>query len=130
MVHHELSSGAMLIANDSQIHAVEDAHFKLLELPRERSELSQRQMATKLVLTLGKTHYSVKALIASGGVKTQRFVNSERKSGYIYVLTPAGIAQRLQLASTLLECKRREFGDWKLRLLSSRIGSSSAIDNI
>lgn len=72
-------------------------------------ELSQRPMTEKLGLMPGKAHYLVKVLIASGWVKTHRFVDAEHKTGYIYVLTSAGIVQRFRLANNLLERKRLEF---------------------
>ena len=123
VVQFALEARRLPIANHSQIHAVEDAQYKVLELLRKHPELSQRQMAEKLGLTLGKTHYSIKALVAAGWVKTQRFVNSDHKAGYIYVLTPSGISQRLALANSLLERKRREFErlGTEIALLEDRI---------
>ena len=111
------------VANDSQIHAVKDAQYKVLELLRKHPELSQRQMPEKLGLILGKTHYSIKALVSAGWVKTQRFVNSDHKAGYIYALTPSGASKRLALANSVLERKRREFErlEAEIALLEDRI---------
>ena len=66
-------------------------------------------MAQRLGLTLGKMHYSLKALVTAGLVKAERFAESERKMGYWYILTPAGVAERVVLAARLLERKRLEF---------------------
>ena len=70
----------------------------MLELLRESPDL-----------TLGKTHYSIKALIEAGWVSAEPFAKSDKKAGYLYVLTPAGIGQRPALAASLLERKCTEY---------------------
>ena len=71
--------------------------------------MTQREMAQALGMTLGKTHYSLKALIQAGWVKVERFAQSDNKAGCIYVLTPDGIAERITLAARLLAKKRAEY---------------------
>ena len=87
----------------------EDAAVALLRLLEEHPEYSQRQLARALGVSLGKTHYLLKALLAKGWVKAQNFQRSDRKLGYLYVLTPAGIRQRLQLTQAFLARKEREY---------------------
>lgn len=71
--------------------------------------MTQREIAEALGMTLGKTHYSIKALIDAGLVRAERFAQSEKKLGYLYVLTPSGLAERIKLAARLLERKRVEY---------------------
>ena len=73
--------------------------------PSTRSASSRRALG----VSLGKTHYLLKALLAKGWVKAQNFQRSDRKLGYLYVLTPAGIRQRLQLTQAFLARKEREY---------------------
>ena len=87
----------------------EDAKYRVIELLADNPDLTQREMAERLGLTLGKTHYSLKALAKTGLIKVERFAESDRKMGYLYVLTPAGVAERVVLAARLLERKRLEF---------------------
>ena len=87
----------------------EDAKFRVIELLADNPDLTQREMAQRLGLTLGKTHYSLKALAKAGLIKAERFAESDKKMGYWYVLTPAGLAERVVLAARLLERKRLEF---------------------
>ena len=87
----------------------EDAKYRVIELLADNPDLSQREMAQRLGLTLGKTHYSLKALAKTGLIKAERFAESDKKMGYWYVLTPAGLAERVVLAARLLERKRLEF---------------------
>ena len=87
----------------------EDAAVALLRLLEEHPEYSQRQLASALGVSLGKTHYLLKALLAKGWVKAQNFQRSDRKLGYLYVLTATGIRQRLQLTQAFLARKEHEF---------------------
>ena len=89
--------------------ADEDAAVALLRLLEEHPEYSQRQLATALGVSLGKTHYLLKALLAKGWVKAQNFQRSDRKLGYLYVLTPAGLRHKLQLTQAFLARKEREY---------------------
>ena len=48
----------------------EDAKYRVIELLADNPDMTQREMARRLkALTLGKTHYSLKALVAAGLVK-------------------------------------------------------------
>jgi EPS-associated MarR family transcriptional regulator len=89
--------------------ADEDSAVALLRLLEEHPEYSQRQLARELGVSLGKTHYTLKALLAKGWVKAQNFQRSDRKLGYLYVLTPTGIRHRLQLTQVFLARKEREY---------------------
>ena len=85
------------------------AHLELLRLLEQHPEYSQRQLAVALGVSLGKTHYLLKALLGKGYVKAQNFQRSDRKLGYLYVLTPQGVRQRLQLTQAFLLRKEREY---------------------
>lgn len=75
----------------------------------ERPALTQRQLAEALGVSLGKTNYIVRAVLARGWVKAENFRRSNNKLGYIYVLTPQGIAQRLRLTQTFIARKEHEY---------------------
>ncbi len=85
------------------------AHLELLRLLEQHPEYSQRQLAVSLGVSLGKTHYLLKALLGKGYVKAQNFQRSDRKLGYLYVLTPQGVRQRLQLTQVFLARKESEY---------------------
>ena len=70
--------------------------------------LSQRELARDLGVSLGATNYALKALIGQGLVKADNFVRADRKAGYLYVLTPAGMRTKARLARDFLERKREE----------------------
>ena len=85
------------------------ASVALLRLIEEHPDYSQRQLALELGVSLGKTHYLLKALLAKGWVKVKNFRRSDRKLGYLYVLTPTGIRERLRVTQAFLACKEREY---------------------
>jgi EPS-associated MarR family transcriptional regulator len=98
----------------------EDAAVALLRLLEEHPEYSQRQLASALGVSLGKTHYLLKALLAKGWVKAQNFQRSDRKLGYLYVLTPAGVRRRVELTRAFLLRKEQEYEDLRGQILLLR----------
>ena len=96
------------------------AHLELLRLLEQHPDYSQRQLAVALGVSLGKTHYLLKALLGKGWVKAQNFQRSDRKLGYLYVLTPQGVRQRLQLTQSFLVRKEREYEMLKHQIVSLR----------
>jgi len=101
-------------------NASQTAHLDLLRLLEQHPEYSQRQLAVALGVSLGKTHYLLKALLGKGWVKAQNFQRSDRKLGYLYVLTPQGVRQRLRLTQSFLVRKEREYEMLKSQIVSLR----------
>ena len=95
-------------------------HLELLRLLEQHPDYSQRQLATALGVSLGKTHYLLKALLGKGWVKAQNFKRSDQKLGYLYVLTPQGVRQRLQLTQSFLARKESEYDMLKTQIVSLR----------
>ena len=89
--------------------AIPAAHLELLRLLEQHPEYSQRQLAAALGVSLGKTHYLLKALLGKGWVKAKNFQRSDNKLRYLYVLTPHGVRQRVQLTRSFLARKEREY---------------------
>jgi EPS-associated MarR family transcriptional regulator len=71
--------------------------------------LSQRELAGRLSISLGKTNYCLRALIAKGWVKMKNFRDSDRKLAYTYILTPAGLRAKGAVTAAFLERKQLEF---------------------
>ena len=86
-----------------------DTDYKILKILEDNPNLTQRQIAKKLNLSLGKTNYVIRALIDSGWVKLNNFRRSDQKIGYIYLLTPQGIAQKTRLAKIFLDIRLSEY---------------------
>ena len=87
----------------------EDTHFRVMRLLQNNPDLTQRELAERLGLSLGGLNYCLRALMEKGLVKMQNFADSKNKFGYVYVLTPSGIAERTRLTQRFLQRKLSEF---------------------
>jgi len=66
-------------------------------------DISQREMAKALGISFGGVNYCLNALMAKGLVKVHNFSQSQNKFGYVYLLTPAGIAEKMALTGSFLK---------------------------
>ncbi|KNZ31871.1 MAG: hypothetical protein AD742_14960 [Methylibium sp. NZG] len=89
--------------------AEHSAHLELLRVLEQHPEYSQRQLSRAMGVSLGKTHYLLKALLGKGWVIAQNFQRNDSKLGYLYVLTPAGVSQRFRLTRAFLARKEAEY---------------------
>ena len=87
----------------------ESLDFELLALLEREPQLSQREMAGRLGISLGRTNYCLKALVDKGAIKLGNFRASRTKLSYAYRLTPTGISQRVSLTRRFLERKLAEY---------------------
>ena len=89
--------------------ARDELRLRVLRALEANPELSQRQLAAELGVSLGGVNYALKALIARGFVKADNFRKSGAKAAYLYVLTPKGIAEKSSLATAFLGRKLEEY---------------------
>jgi EPS-associated MarR family transcriptional regulator len=94
---------------DPVAHDPDAAGLAVLRLLEADPSLTQRDLARALGLSLGKTHYVLHALLDRGLVKAGNFRRSERKLAYAYLLTPAGLREKLRLTRAFLARKEAEF---------------------
>lgn len=87
----------------------DEVRYKLLRILQANPELSQRQVARALGISLGKTNYCLKALIERGLVKATNFRNHENKVLYTYYLTPRGIEEKARVTVRFLQRKMQEY---------------------
>ena len=88
---------------------IDGAHlYALRELSRDDT-LSQRDLAGRLGLSLGRVNFVVNSLIGKGLVKARRFKNSRNKLAYRYVLTPEGLSEKIKVTRSFLQAKLHEF---------------------
>ena len=95
--------------NFQETGARDELRLRVLRALEANSELSQRQLAAELGVSLGGVNYALKALFQRGFVKAQNFRKSGAKSAYLYVLTPKGVAEKMSLASAFLGRKLEEY---------------------
>lgn len=87
----------------------DEVRYKLLKLLEPNPELSQREVARALGISLGKVNYCLKALVQKGWIKAANFKNSKNKAAYTYLLTPRGIEGKARFTGQFLKIKMREY---------------------
>jgi len=103
-----------LTSRQSQLQ--EDTAFRVLRILEAEPDISQRALADRLGLSLGGLNYCLKALVDKGFVKLENFSNSRHKFGYVYLLTPAGLAEKAALTGRFLKRKMREYESLKAEI--------------
>ncbi|PPC94259.1 MAG: MarR family EPS-associated transcriptional regulator [Methylotenera sp.] len=87
----------------------DEYRYKILKLVESKPEVSQRELAKALGISLGKTNYCLKALIEKGLLKVSNFRNSHNKLAYMYLLTPSGIEEKSAITLRFLKAKIKEY---------------------
>lgn len=87
----------------------DEAKYRLLRKLDANPDISQRELARELGISLGKVNYCLQALIDKGLVKARNFSRSKHKRRYIYKLTPSGIEQKAQVTKRFLKRKVAEY---------------------
>ena len=95
----------------TQIH--QEIHLKVLRHIEENPKVTQRELASELGVSLGKTNYCIKALLDKGFIKAKNFHNSNNKRAYFYKLTPTGIEAKARISVAFLRHKMREYEQLK-----------------
>ena len=88
---------------------MDESQFKALRELEKDSTLSQRDLSKRVGLSVGRVNYIINALLEKGYIKAQRFKNSKKKMGYMYILTPKGISERLVQTQSFLQLKTAEY---------------------
>jgi EPS-associated MarR family transcriptional regulator len=106
----------------------EEARYRLLKYLADHPEASQRDVARELGISLGKVNYCLKALIGKGWIKARNFRNSRNKSAYVYVLTPKGIEEKLDVTRAFLRRKVAEYDTLvkEIETLTAEVGELGA----
>ena len=80
----------------------------LIEVSRN-PHISQREIALRNRISLGKVNYAIKSLMEKGHIKIQNFKESKNKRKYLYILTPAGMYEKAKLTADFLLWKTKEY---------------------
>jgi len=83
--------------------------LKILKVIKEEPALSQRELSSRLGISLGKVNYLIKALIQRGLVKVDNFKSTNNKISYLYKLTPSGIEEKARTTFYFLKRKLEEY---------------------
>ena len=105
----------------------EDTHFRIMRILEENPDLTQRELASKLGMSVGGLNYCLKALIDKGFVKMHNFQSSKNKFKYVYLLTPKGITEKVTLTHRFLKRKMEEYEALRVEIegLKGEVGKGS-----
>lgn len=87
----------------------EESRYKILKELEQDPDISQRELARRLDISLGKTNFCLKALVEKGLIKAENFKKNTNKAGYLYLLTPKGIEEKISLTQKFLKRKIAEY---------------------
>jgi len=110
----------------------DEIHYKLLKVLEETPDVTQRELAARLGISLGKANYCLRALMGRGWVKMGNFHRNPNKMGYVYLLTPSGIDQKARFAVRFLRHKLHEFDALKAEIerLKVEVADSAANESV
>lgn len=104
-----MNGGGAAVAIKAMSMLSDEVRYKLFKLLEPNPELSQREVARELGVSLGKVNYCLKALVAKGWIKAANFKKNRHKVGYMYLLTPRGIEEKARITAQFLQRKIREY---------------------
>jgi len=84
-------------------------YLELIILKSLNREVSQHSLAKEIGHSVGKVHYILKALIEKGLVKAEKFSAEKNKKKYTYLLTPEGIAYKINITKEFIKRKKEEY---------------------
>lgn len=91
----------------------EYAHFRILKIISGEPQVSQRVLAERLGISVGKVNYLVKALAGKGLIKLENFQHTQGVKAKLkkvtYLLTPKGIRERIHLTRSYLARMEEEY---------------------
>lgn len=87
----------------------EALRYQILKQFQDDPNISQRDLAEMLGISLGKTNYCIKGLIETGLIKAHNFKNSKNKLAYAYILTPAGIEEKARVTVRFLKSRVQQY---------------------
>lgn len=86
----------------------DEYRYKILKLIDANPEISQRELAQTLGISLGKTNYCLRALVDIGLIKATNFKNNKNRLAYVYLLTPHGLEEKATITLRFLRHKVQE----------------------
>ena len=87
----------------------DEYRIKILRILEQDPDISQRDLARNLGISLGRANFCLQALIDKGWIKVNNFKNSNNKKAYMYLLTRRGIAEKARVTARFLDRKVAEY---------------------
>ena len=113
---------------DNRSNKNKDDDIYMLRYLEKKQEVSQREIAQHLGISLGKVNFILNALVEKGIIKAKNFKNNKNKRAYAYFLTSEGIKEKAKMTLGFFKRKNNEYDNLKieLRLLEKEVETSKA----
>jgi EPS-associated MarR family transcriptional regulator len=110
----------------------DDTSYGLLKTLEHNPGLSQRDLAKRLGISLGKVNFCLNALIEKGCLKVNNFRNSENKLAYAYLLTPHGAEEKALITVRVLKYKMQEYEQLRaeIKALKREAAQEGLLENV
>ncbi len=95
--------------------------LELLMLKHAGNISSQKSLADEIGFSVGKINYVLKALIGKGLIKAEKFLTSDNKIKYKYLLTEEGINEKMQLTKKFIIRKKAEYEELQCELEADKL---------
>lgn len=105
----------------------DEYRYKILKLIEENPSVSQRELASRLGISVGKANYCLKALVDVGVLKVSNFRNSKNKMAYMYLLTPRGFEEKASITVRFLKYKLQEYQNLQVEIEELRRDAASDV---
>lgn len=89
----------------------DEYRYKIFKILETNAEISQRDLARELGISLGRVNFCLKALIEIGLLKATNFRNSQNKLAYMYLLTPKGLEEKSVVTARFLKVKLQQYAN-------------------
>jgi EPS-associated MarR family transcriptional regulator len=86
-----------------------ESDYQILRLLQDNPNLSQREIAAEVKISIGAVNYCLRALVEKGWIKINNFRSFNNRLRYAYVLTPRGLSEKSSLTRRFLQCKLTEY---------------------
>ena len=106
-------------------HLQDEVTYRLLKLLESEPHLSQREIARRMGISLGKTNYCIKSLIEKGFIKARNFCRASQKTPYMYYLTPSGFEEKARVTYRFLKRKMQEYEEIKQEIERLKVEAES-----
>jgi len=83
--------------------------LRILRELKKSPEMTQRELSSRLGISLGKVNFLINAMIQRDFVRIESFKNSTNKNAYLYYLTPRGIEEKARTTCFFLKRKMKEY---------------------
>jgi EPS-associated MarR family transcriptional regulator len=97
-------------------HYEQEIRLRLLKILSMEPNLSQRDMADRVGISVGKVNYCLSELAKRGLIKIIRFKSAKNKIPYTYILTPRGLQEKARLTVRFLKQKLVEYEQIKRQI--------------